>query len=157
VWLDRKFFREEYDSEQVLFGLVDDLAKAGSTAELSRLVSVRLELALHPKVLYFWYRGARGLTLDHSSGDLIKQVQFPSSGRLLSQLERQPAVIDVSSTTHLTAQESTWLADLGATILIPVTGSDDRLAGIWMLGERKSETPYSPNDRRLLQTIAKQT
>src|SRR5262249_37742201 len=106
---------------------------------------------------YFWYRGARGLTLDHSSGELIKQAQFPSSGRLLSQLELQPAVIDVSSTTHLTAQESTWLADLGATILIPVTGSDDRLAGVWMLGERKSETPYSPNDRRLLQAIAKQT
>ncbi|MCP5115527.1 MAG: hypothetical protein GY953_32270, partial [bacterium] len=50
-WLDRKFFRSEYDREQVLLGVLDELGKLGSISEMSRLVSEQLELSLHPKTV----------------------------------------------------------------------------------------------------------
>jgi GAF domain-containing protein len=159
LWLDRKFFREEYDREQMLFGLVDHLGKVESIAEQSLLVSERLEFALHPKILYFWYRDQGKLTLDYSSRQSTRRTEFPSNGRLLSRLEQERAIVDISrpSEARLTAAEAAWLAGLGATLLIPIIDSNERLAGVWMLGERKSETPYSARDRQLLHAIAKQT
>src|SRR5262249_41037899 len=56
----------------------------------------------------------------------------------------------------ITPQESKWLASLGASLIVPVADTDERLAGVWILGQRQSETPYSANDRRLLQAVAKQ-
>jgi hypothetical protein len=158
-WLDRKFFREQYDREQVLLGLTDDLGKVESIAELSLLVSARLESSLHPKSLYFWYHDEGTLTLDYSSSRLTTPAEFPPDGRLLSRLEQKPGVVEIPlpSEAGLTAREDRWLAGLGVTLLIPVTDSNERLAGLWMLGERKSETPYSARDRRLLHTIARQT
>jgi tRNA A-37 threonylcarbamoyl transferase component Bud32/GAF domain-containing protein len=158
-WLDRKFFREEYDREQVLLGLADDLSEVESTAELALLVSARLEFALHPKTLYFWYRDQGNLTLDYSSSRLTRSTGFPSDGRLISRLEQEPSGVDISvaSAAGFTGAEVGWLTGLGAILLIPITDGNERLAGVWMLGERKSETPYSARDRRLLHSIARQT
>jgi hypothetical protein len=158
-WLDRKFFREEYDREQVLLALTDDLGKAESLAELSLLVSARLEFSLHPRSLYFWYRDEGKMTLDYSLSRLTRPAEFPLDGGLLSRLEQQPAAVDLPlpSEAGLSANEVRWLAGLDATLMIPVTDSSERLAGLWILGERKSETPYSTRDRHLLHAIAKQT
>src|SRR4029434_4082178 len=52
LWLDRRFFREEYDREQLLLGLLDDLGKVDSVAQLSTLVNAKLESALHPASVY---------------------------------------------------------------------------------------------------------
>src|SRR5262249_28277820 len=40
--------------------------------------------------------------------------------------------------------------------IVPIAGTRDRLVGVLLLGERKSEEPYSATDRRLLQGIAAQ-
>jgi GAF domain-containing protein len=45
---------------------------------------------------------------------------------------------------------------LGVQLIVPVTGTRDRLVGLLLLGERKSDEPYSATGRRLLQGIAAQ-
>jgi eukaryotic-like serine/threonine-protein kinase len=157
-WLDRRFFRGEYDREQLLFGLVDDLKQAGTVADLWALVGERLELALHPKALHVWYRDTGGLTLECSSGVLARYVEPPAGGRLLAHLERDPVMRDLARDVPagLTAEDSAWLADQSAALVIPVTDRSDRLDGVWLVGERRSETPYTAEDRRLLEAIARQ-
>jgi serine/threonine protein kinase len=39
---------------------------------------------------------------------------------------------------------------------VAITGSDQRLAGLVVLGEKKSEEPYTPKDQKLLHAIARQ-
>ena len=41
-------------------------------------------------------------------------------------------------------------------LIVPITDSGDRLVGALLLGEKRSEEPYSANDGRLLEAIAKQ-
>jgi eukaryotic-like serine/threonine-protein kinase len=158
LWLDRRFFREEYDREQVLFGLVDDLKHVESTDDLWSLVGERLDRALHPKAIHLWYRDAGGLTLEFSAGVLARYVQPPADGRLVAHLEADPVVRDVARDppAGLTAADAAWLADQSAALVIPVSHRGDRLDGVWLVGERQSETPYTAGDRRLLQAIARQ-
>ena len=55
-WLDRRFFREEYDRERLVLELLEDVRKVESMSELSRLASDRLASALHPSSVHVWYR-----------------------------------------------------------------------------------------------------
>jgi len=45
---------------------------------------------------------------------------------------------------------------LGVRLIVPIAGMRDQLVGVLLLGERKSEEPYSATDRSLLQSLAVQ-
>ncbi|MGI8837718.1 MAG: PDZ domain-containing protein, partial [Pyrinomonadaceae bacterium] len=47
-WIDRKFFREQYNQERLLHELIEDVKESDSMPKLSRLVSSRIQSALHP-------------------------------------------------------------------------------------------------------------
>ncbi|HKA18464.1 MAG TPA: PDZ domain-containing protein [Blastocatellia bacterium] len=55
-WIDRKFFREAYNQEQILIGLMDEIKELDSMADISRLVSGKLDSALHLPRIYVFYR-----------------------------------------------------------------------------------------------------
>src|SRR5207247_2119655 len=44
----------------------------------------------------------------------------------------------------------------GVDLAVPIGGGDRRLVGILLLGRKRSEQDYSPEDRRLLATVADQ-
>ena len=158
-WLDRRFFREEHDREEVLLGLLDDLGGVESMAELSRRVCAELESALHPKVVGLWHRDPDALALAYSSGPLARAAQFPAGGRLLPWLEERGSAVDLPlpSDAGVSAEEARWLAEAGAHLLVPISDSSDRLVGVLLLGEKQSEEPYRAGDRQLLQAVAWQT
>ena len=58
--------------------------------------------------------------------------------------------------TRLPQQEKEWLASLGASLIVPMRGNDDRLKGLLVLGPKKSEIPYTSSDRQLLEILADQ-
>jgi len=156
-WLDRRFFRHAYDREQVLLALVDDVAAVDSIPELSRLLVERIESALHPQAIYFWQRDASGLTLAHSSSSLPAGSRLEACEALVAWLEQSDAVVAVTMPNPaLSAGERRWLRSLAVSLAVPVVDNTDRLVGALMLGEKKSEEPYTIRDRRLLEAIAKQ-
>ncbi len=52
--------------------------------------------------------------------------------------------------------ERQWLERSAGHLVVPITGTGDRVVGVLLLGERKSDEPYSATDRRLLEGIASQ-
>ena len=54
--LDRRFFREAYQQEQVLVHLIDEVRQRDSLAEIAQLVSARIDSVLHPTALHIFYR-----------------------------------------------------------------------------------------------------
>ena len=161
-WLDRKFFRETYDRGPILLALANRVQTCDSLEEISNLVSRQVDAALHPKGLHIFYRAEddRELTLGYTSAAReADSWRIPSDSQLLRLLERQDGARDyteLASAHTLPPAERTWLERLGVDLLVPLAGADGRLAGLFLLGERKSEEPYAPTDRRLLEAIAGQ-
>ena len=120
LWLDRRFFREEYDREQVLVGLLDDLGRLDDVSEVSRFVSAQLEVALHPKALYLWNHGAQEVGSVYSSDPSVDPGSFPARGRLLTHVELAGAVVDtpVPPEVGLSEDEIDWLSKQGVQLLV---------------------------------------
>ena len=157
--LDRRFFREAYDRETILVSLARDVAKLESFSEISRHVSHRLVAALHPRSVRVFQRelerGSQMLVFS-SSEDMISP-RIADDAVLLRVMESEERPVDFPLADHtLPAGETRWLEDMGVALIVPMIGSEGRLVGLVLLGEKLSEEPYSANDRRLLSTVATQ-
>lgn len=127
--------------------------------ELSQLVSKEVEAALHPERLYVFYRGEkRDLQLGYSSGGQSHNLRITEESELLRLMERERSAQDfpLPPESSLSEDESAWLTGLGINLIVPMSGTDGRLAGLLLLGEKKSEEPYTQNDRKLLEAITAQ-
>ncbi len=159
-WMDRRFFREAFNQEQILLNLIEKIKELDSMPELSRLVSKEVEAAMHPERVYVFYRGEekRDLTLGYSSGGQSHDLRITEESELLRLMQRQRGAQDYPLPPHsgLPEDEEAWLSQLGVNLIVPMSGNDGRLAGLLLLGEKKSEEPYTPTDRQLLQAIAAQ-
>lgn len=158
--VDRKFFREAYNQEQILRTLIEEIKSRDSVEEISRLVSDQVEAALHPRrVLVFYRRESRGdFTLGHSSGGVNGELRVSANCAVLRLLEEgsgardfPPAAADAPA-----SQDHEYFEKLGVRLMAPITGTDRRLIGILMLCEKRSESPYTSADRNLLEAIAAQ-
>jgi len=156
-WLDRRFFREEYDRDQVLLGLLDEISKVDSIPGLSRLVIGKVQSALHPKTAYLWYRDSNEFAIASSSNPEFTPPDFPA-GAWLSWLAEHNEVIDLPlpPAARMTAPEAHWMYARQVRLVIPILNSSERLVVVLLLGEKKSEQAYSATDRRLLNAVAKQ-
>ena len=158
--IDRKFFREQYNQDQVLRELIDEVRKADSVNEMSRQVSQKVDAALHTDRLYLFYRELEGrdLSLGYSSGGSNEELRIPEEFELLRFIEYQGCALDFPfpQKTNLPQSEKEWLSQLGTKLVVPMTGTDHRLAGLFLLGQKKSEVPYTASDRQLLEALAEQ-
>jgi eukaryotic-like serine/threonine-protein kinase len=113
-WIDRKFFREQYNQEKILRGLIEDVKRFDSVPEMSRLVSRKVESALHPERIYLFYREeeSRDLSLGYSSGGASEGLRIPEEFRLLRLMEGHAGAQDFpfSLNNNLPSGEEQWLA-----------------------------------------------
>jgi GAF domain-containing protein len=183
TWLDRRFFRESYQQEQVLVRLIDEVRQQDSLAAIAKLVSSRLDSVLHPTALHIFYRERSDSNFISGNSASARSVsdslpeQYPSaqqtlaqvmqtapSERHLSQQQALLAKLDGSKAirdfpadfNELPEDERDWLENLGVRLVVPITGTGDRLVGVLLLGGRMSDEPYSATDRHLLEGVAAQ-
>lgn len=159
AWLDGRFFREEYDREQLMIGLLDTSRHVESLSDLSLLVSDTLVGAMHPSKAFVWYRDPRERLATTTADPVLVTPDFPASPDVLLWLEQQNRTISLSELQNagLSQAATLSLADGGIDVVVPLADSSDRLIGALLLGEKKSEEPYDENDSRFLHAVAKQT
>ncbi len=159
-WIDRKFFREAYHQDKILGELIDEVRGLDSMSEMSRLVSKKVDEALHPEHLYLFYRGGddRDLSLGYSSMGRREELHIPEEHELLRLMENHGKALDfpIPPRMKLPQSEKDRLSSMGTSLIVPMNGSEQRLAGLMLLGPKKSEAPYTGNDRRLLDSLADQ-
>ena len=158
--LDRRFFREAYQQEQVLVQLIDEVRQRDSLADIARLVSARVDSVLHPTELHIFYKAdERSDRFEtQSSGDVLAPPQLSEQRTLLGLLEHGTVIraFPADFDEKLPASECDWLEALGVRLIVPITGARERLVGVLLLGARMSDEPYSATDLRLLHGIAAQ-
>lgn len=161
-WLDVRFFRTEYDARRVLLSLAGRVRFETDPAELTDLVLREIEQALHPHWAGFLAGGLEPAHLVPVATRGGAAAPLAAGGGLAALLtwSDRPLEIDLTdpgSVGHrLPPEDREWLASTGAVLLVPVVGLDRELAGVIALGEKRSEEPYTSEDRELLASIAGQ-
>ena len=155
-YIDRRFFREDFDAREVLLNLTADSRRVHRIEELVALVTAGLDRALRPESLAILVR-------DRSRSQFLSPFgsvePVPCSAVLAEVLSTASEPVEVSlepahAFSLLPRAERQWLVDSRARLLLALRASDSGLLGFVTLGERRSELPYSREDRRLLAAIA---
>ena len=166
AWLDRRFFREQYDARQVLLSLAGRIPYETDPNELTALVLQQVDTALHPRLAAVLVSGLEDGQLTpvavlHGTADALS-----ASGGLATLLKWSDEPLDVilsgylrSPARRLPMAEQQWLQGTGVELLVPMFVAQEGekvLSGVLALGEKRSEEPYTPEDRELLASIAAQ-
>jgi GAF domain-containing protein len=153
--LDRRYFRERYDTRQLLDQIMSDALHATSAADLDARVRGAMRQSLHADVALF-VRDATGLALSRPDGT----APIAASGVLVTLLKGDLASLDVDPSDQRTPfrrlpqDEQRWLLDGGFTLITPLHVPDRQLIGLLALRPKLSGLPYSMEDRRFLSAIA---
>jgi phosphoserine phosphatase RsbU/P len=162
-WIDRRFFRDAYNAEQILAGLSDEVRSMVEIRPMLERVATRIAESLHvPRIAVLlqdggFYRPAYALGYVGEP-----QVELPDTAVAIEHLrkESEPSRVyfdDEESwvNSSLPEGERRSLAELQPQVLLPLSVKD-KLLGIVSLGEKRSEEPYSGTDLRLLKSVASQ-
>jgi sigma-B regulation protein RsbU (phosphoserine phosphatase) len=164
-FVDRRFFRETYQADQILGELADKVRTIVETKPLLETVTQRISEALHVQPVAVLldgdgpYRPAYALGMD-AQADLV----FADNSGTVQQLKREQQALRVYFDDpngwlyrpEISAEERQSLAALQAELLLPLAVKDE-LIGFMALGQKRSEAPYSGSDLRLLNSVATQT
>lgn len=163
TWIDKRFFRDAYDAEQILLELSEDVRTMVETKPLLETVSSKISESLHvPQVSLLLKQGDRFLPAYALGFDTPPNAELNAGGRSIQTLKKNQHVKifneyrEVTSTPTITEDEKRQIEELNAEVLLPVA-SKNELAGIIALSHKRSEEPYTPTDIRLLKSVATQT
>ncbi len=149
--LDRAFFRNAYDAQQILEELAVRTLAVTNRQDLAALLERHMRDALHPQSLAVY--------LQMPDRRLVAQAGDASAREIAPEIAQLASSDD--STQPIDLEPGTPGADsLGvprAECLVPIRGSAaGDLQGLAVLGPRLSEEPYSSSDKRLLASVATQ-
>lgn len=155
--VDRLFFRDAYDAQQVLSDLVFQIRRASSPRELAQCLAAGIAQALHLEDIDIFLRDDDAEKLESSRA---RRAALPASSALALALSKEARPVPIalegegSYLSGLPTCDQHWLADAGVALLIPVLDERGLLIGLLTLGEKPSELPYSQNELQLLTTVA---
>ncbi len=161
-WLDLRFFREEYDARKILLSLAGRVRFETDPDDLATMVVDQVDEALHPETIAILVSGIdegymTPVTVRHGSAEPL-----PLGGGLVTMLRWSDEPLEIvlsdprSPARRLPPEEREWLECTSAALLVPVIGQDRSLIALIALGDRRSEEPYTAEDRELLASIAAQ-
>jgi tRNA A-37 threonylcarbamoyl transferase component Bud32 len=154
--LDRRFFREQYDARRVLGALVERVPAVRNPADIESVLVREINLALHLDSVHFLVLDAVTNTFTSPT---MRIRSLDAGSHVAHRLRSARTAVDVewhhsNAWPHrLPEFEQQWIIDSGAKILVPIQSDNDDLIGILSLGEKRSELPFSSEDRLLLLTI----
>jgi sigma-B regulation protein RsbU (phosphoserine phosphatase) len=164
-WIDRRFFRDAYNAEQILEALSDEVRSIVEKRPLLERVATKIAESLHiPRVAVLLEEGGAfrpAFALGFPAGFV---ADLPDSGATVRRLKQEAGPDRVYfgdedswvNKSALSEDERRNLASLQPQLLLPLM-TKQNLLGIISLGEKRSEAPYSSTDIRLLKSVATQT
>ena len=159
--LDRRFFRERYNAQRLLRQVVEDIRHAGDLERVAPLVTAQIAAALHPEHVVLLARehdehGYRVLAAAPNTGAL-QWLRADSKLMALLRLLGKPLEVSLSESGWLRQQlpheETEFLREARVDLLVPIATDPGRSETILVLGAKRSEEPYSREDRDLLGAI----
>jgi sigma-B regulation protein RsbU (phosphoserine phosphatase) len=178
--IDRRFFREKYDAQQMLADLGESVHKVVSIEQLVQLTLSKIQDALHAQNVTIFlrddvsenylYAGSSPTINGGTSqgGEIASSLIFPHNSLIVSLLAESAKFLavdfeDSESWIHSRLstlakntscqQEIATLQQLRPTVLLPIA-TREKLLGIISLGPRLGDLPYSRGDTQMLMSLA---
>jgi sigma-B regulation protein RsbU (phosphoserine phosphatase) len=161
-WVDRRFFREAYDAEQILSELAMQVRTMVEMRPLLQMVAQRVAETLHvPHVAILLNQDGRLQPAYAVGYPDLPRVVIPEESITVRRLQRDQyarvRLDDPESWVHdLSEEERESLAALHPEVLLPLS-LNQKMLGVLSLGQKRSEAPYSSSDLRMLGSVATQT
>jgi phosphoserine phosphatase RsbU/P len=166
TWVDRRFFRENYNAEHMLTELSEQVRSITEPKPLLETVAARISETLHvPQVAVLLGGGGFFRPAFAMGYPSLPTVAFPSKTgtAMMLKSQKEPARVflnDRDSWVYreqdISDDERGKLATLQSELLLPLAVRD-KLLGFISLGPKRSEEPYTGSDVRLLKSVAAQT
>lgn len=165
VIVDRRFFREAYNAEQILSDLAERVRTIVETERLLETVTQRISEALHVSPMSVLLNGNGSFRVACASGyGTALEVDFTDTSATIRQLkdEQQPVRVYFDDPdgwidrSGMSTAERETLGELRSELLLPLLVKNE-LIGFMTLGQKRSEAPYSSSDLRVLNSVASQT
>ncbi len=163
VWIDKRFFREAYNAEQILTELSENVRTMVETQPLLETVAGKISESLHvPQVAMLLRTDGQYLPAFVKGFDTRPAVALSSDSPAIGKLKQDKYIVlyddmtEVTSTPTVSLDEREQLRELNSQILLPVSAKNE-LSGIISLSPKLSEEPYTASDLRLLRSVAAQT
>lgn len=164
--IDRRFFGEAYNAEQILNELAERVRTIVETETLLKTVTGRISEALHVSRMAVLLNGSGPYQPAYALGySDVPDVSFPENAAVAEELrkEKRPVRVyfnDPNSWLYrspaMTEEDRERLAQLAPELLLPLLIKDE-LIGFMSLGQKISEASYSGSDLGLLNSVASQT
>jgi len=160
--IDRQFFRDAYNTEQVLSQLAIEARSIADPGALIQTMSSRISEVLHVPQMAVMLRSGDVFRLQTAGGIAFDDPIFlAETSPPVQHLVRTsaPALLYRDQPevwfNEASGNEKRALNELHAEVLLPLAGRN-RLMGVMVLGPKRSEEPYSPSDLQLLASIGAQ-
>ncbi|HKP11436.1 MAG TPA: SpoIIE family protein phosphatase, partial [Blastocatellia bacterium] len=176
--IDRKFFRDAYDAQQLLSELGLEIRRVTNIRQILDLALGKIQRALHVESVSAFliertsgdYRCALRSRM-HEDGeravDVERALTLPGNGYAATRMRLSAMTLGVDldrtwgqgfptsnvEVNDARRRERDTLRAMGAELLIPIATKDE-LLGMLSLGKRLGDLPFSSDDRQLLMAVA---
>ncbi|MBS1791292.1 MAG: SpoIIE family protein phosphatase [Acidobacteria bacterium] len=178
--IDRRFFRQSYDAQQILAELTEQLRITKSLPDLVQLVGTRIQSALQTENLTIFLREDSGDYCSVWSRDVVNRtgaqppVWLSQKGERILSIAQSGQPLDALLPTADNEsgeevgslkegegeegenEESRTLRAVKSALLLPLTANEG-LMGVISLGPRLGDLPFSGEDKKLLMSVAGST
>ena len=163
VWIDRKFFREAYNAEQILSDLSEEVRTMVETKPLLETVTNKISESMHvPQVALLLKNGDTFHPAYALGYENMPLVELNDDDKTVEKLRKNETLTiyqddeDSWSNEKIESGEKENLQKLNSQLLLPINAKNE-LSGLLSLSPKLSEQPFTPNDLRLLKSVASQT
>ena len=163
IWIDRKFFREAYNAEQILTELGEEVRTMVETKPLLEIVSNKISESLHVPQITLLLKNGNAFHPAYALGyENMPLVELNETDKTVEKLKaNEPLTIyqddeDSWVNEESRAGEKVKLQKLNTQLLLPISAKNE-ISGVISLSPKLSEEPFTPNDLRLLKSVALQT
>jgi hypothetical protein len=157
--LDRRFFRERHDARRLLRAIVEDIRHAEHFDDAARHVIARIDSALHPESVTLMVRRPGQPTYRPAAAmnSIVPWISASSRlvalARVLNRPVEHPQSVAPRPDAGLPREETEFLRRARIEWLFPVSFGDTGPEAFLLLGPKRSEEPYSSEDRELLEAV----
>jgi sigma-B regulation protein RsbU (phosphoserine phosphatase) len=162
AWIDRRFFREAYETDAILTGLASQIRTMVETKPLLETVASRIAESLHVPAVAILLDAGGSYRLAHAIGYAAPPpIEIPGDGASIQRLQKAQHTLvsfkDADSWVQLASDSERRALEQLKTELLLALSLNEKILGIMSLGPKQSEEPYSGTDLRLLDSVAAQT
>lgn len=160
--LDKRFFREQYNSQKILADVLEDIREAKSFERVAPRAVAHIEAALHPEFVSVMVRRPKEdkyhLLSSAPAGHTTPPFDADSKLVAMARLLGKPLEVLMADTAwlegRLPQEEIDFAQRTRIDLFVPIKSTSDFVDAVLALGIKRSEQPYTREDQELLEAIA---